>query len=72
MVKSPVYKTAPPAYSLTGRNDMPGDTTVKPGPGAYKPEKVFVDKHHMPAFSFGIRHSQYSGTLITDADVSGE
>lgn len=34
------YKQAQPHYSMLGRNMMPGDTTLKPGPGAYKPENV--------------------------------
>lgn len=49
---------------------MPGDTTLKPGPGAYKPENVYYDKKIAPKFSFGIRHSQYSGTLITQDDMA--
>lgn len=70
-VQSEKYKSAPPKYSLTGRNEMPGDTTLKPGPAAYSPEKQFKNaKNREPAFSFGVRHSQYSGTLITQADVS--
>lgn len=36
-----VYKMRNPAYSLTSRNDPPGDTTMKPGPGAHSPEKVY-------------------------------
>ena len=35
-------KTKLPAYSMTGRNSMPGDNTTKPGPGAYSPEKVMM------------------------------
>ncbi|CAJ0956488.1 unnamed protein product [Ranitomeya imitator] len=33
------YKYKPPHYSMTARNSLPGDTTQKPGPGAYSPEK---------------------------------
>ena len=36
------YKTKQPGYSLTGRNNMPGDNTQKPGPGAHSPERVYV------------------------------
>jgi hypothetical protein len=25
---------------MTGRNNMPGDSTLKPGPGSHHPEKV--------------------------------
>jgi hypothetical protein len=65
-----LYKQREPGYSITGRNEMPGDTTLKPGPGAYKPETVHQDKKIAPKFSFGIRHSQYSGTLITQDDMA--
>ena len=34
------YKSEPPHYSMLGRNNMPGDTTKKPGPGSHSPEKV--------------------------------
>lgn len=33
-------KPKSPAYSVSSRYQMPGDTTPKPGPGAYSPEKV--------------------------------
>lgn len=65
-------KQAMPKYSVIGRNEMPGDATKKPGPGAYSPENVRINKKQAGAFSFGTRHSQYSGTLITETDVSGE
>lgn len=29
-----------PAYTMNGRNYMPTDTTLKPGPGQHSPEKV--------------------------------
>ena len=34
------YKSQPPSYSLSIRYPVPSDTTLKPGPGAYTPEKV--------------------------------
>ena len=34
------YKPKSPAYSLSTRYNVPSDTTMKPGPGAYTPEKV--------------------------------
>ncbi|XP_078663482.1 ciliary microtubule associated protein 1A-like isoform X1 [Branchiostoma floridae x Branchiostoma belcheri] len=56
-----------PLYSMTGRNQMPGDTTKKPGPGAHSPEKVYQNaKRKQPEFSFGIRHSEYIAPLIVD------
>lgn len=29
-----------PAYTMNGRNYMPEDSTLKPGPGQHSPEKV--------------------------------
>ena len=29
-----------PAYTMNGRNYMPVDSTLKPGPGQHRPEKV--------------------------------
>ena len=34
------YKNQQPAYSLTSRNITPGDTVIKPGPGAHQSEQV--------------------------------
>ena len=34
------YKEKRPSYSMTSRNTMPGDATIKPGPGAHSPERV--------------------------------
>jgi len=60
------YKNKGPQYSMTSRNNMPGDGTQKPGPGAHSPEKVYVTKRQPSSFSFGIRHSQYIAPLIVD------
>ncbi len=60
------YKQEPPHYSMLGRNVMPGDTTVKPGPGSHSPEKVIINKPIAPGYSFGIRHTQYEAPLIVD------
>jgi len=35
-----VYKGRAPLYTLRPRVAMPGDSTLKPGPGAHSPEKV--------------------------------
>lgn len=43
-----------------------GDTSQKPGPGAHSPEKVDMNKKRMPAYSMGVRHSEYLCPLITD------
>ena len=42
------------------------DSTKKPGPGAYSPEKVTVNKPSAPGFSMGIRHSEYVAPLIVE------
>ncbi|XP_031561561.1 outer dense fiber protein 3-like [Actinia tenebrosa] len=60
------FKSRKPIYSINGRNYAPGDSTLKPGPGAYSPEKVYVDKKSAPRFTFGVRHSEYIAPLITD------
>jgi len=56
------------AYSLQGRTTIPGDKTVKPGPGAHRPENVYVNTPDAPAFSMGIRHSDYVAPLIIRYD----
>lgn len=65
---SNLFKNAPPAYSMTARNTLPGDNTCKPGPGAHSPESAEKTKRKAPTFSFGIRHSQYTAPLIVAAD----
>lgn len=64
-----VYKERPASYSLTSRNPMPGDTSQIPGPGAHPAENVRANRKSAPAFSFGIRHSQYKGEFISAADM---
>ncbi|CAG0883629.1 unnamed protein product [Darwinula stevensoni] len=39
-IDASVYKQKSPNYSLSGRTLMPGDHTIKPGPGAHSPEKM--------------------------------
>ncbi|XP_038561630.1 outer dense fiber protein 3-B [Micropterus salmoides] len=60
------YRQKPPQYSMTGRNFSPGETTKKPGPGAYYPERVTFTRAKAPSFSFGLRHSQFISPLIVD------
>ncbi|KAK2188774.1 hypothetical protein NP493_123g07010 [Ridgeia piscesae] len=60
------YKLKAPTYSMIARNVMPGDSCLKPGPGAHSPERVYINKRQMPSFSFGIRHSVYEAPLIID------
>ncbi|XP_072322214.1 ciliary microtubule associated protein 1A-like [Scyliorhinus torazame] len=67
-VTSPnTYKYKPPQYSIIGRNQLPSDSTRKPGPGSHSPEKVIANRNIAPAFSFGIRHSEYLAPVIVNA-----
>ena len=66
VTKPGTYKQEPPHYSMTARNEMPGDSTQKPGPGKYSPEKVWMHKRQAPGYSFGIRHSMYEAPLIVE------
>ena len=42
------------------------DSTKIPGPGAYSPDKVYVNKPAAPKFSLGIRHSEFVSPLIIE------
>jgi len=64
-----LYKTRAPEFSMTGKNDMPGDRTTKPGPGAHSPEKVYVTKKSAPALTFGVRHSEFTTPMLSAHDV---
>ncbi|GCC37903.1 hypothetical protein chiPu_0016412 [Chiloscyllium punctatum] len=61
-----IYKRKLPSYSMLGRYDLPTYYTQKPGPGAHSPEKVTVNKPRPPAFSMGLRHSEFVTPLIID------
>lgn len=68
IVHTNVYKNKSPFYSITGRNQLPTDATQKPGPGAHSPEKVVFNRRSAPAYSFGMRHSEYIAPLILDPE----
>ncbi|XP_003387090.2 PREDICTED: outer dense fiber protein 3-like [Amphimedon queenslandica] len=61
-----IYTPRAPGYSMLGRSYMPGDATMKPGPGAYSPERVYLNKTQAPRFSMGIRHSEFITPLILE------
>ncbi|CAH1796692.1 unnamed protein product [Owenia fusiformis] len=65
-VQPNVMRNQAPRYSLLGRNHMPGDGTVKPGPGAHRPEVVDLNKPAAPKHSLGIRHSEFVTPLIME------
>ncbi|XP_013384679.1 outer dense fiber protein 3 [Lingula anatina] len=58
------WRNKAPIYGLQSRHYMPGDTTVKPGPGAHRPERVTVHKPTPPKHSLGVRHSEFVCPLI--------
>ncbi|KAM6301739.1 ciliary microtubule associated protein 1A-like [Podargus strigoides] len=60
-VSTNVYKQRAPQYSMLARNDLPGDTTMKPSPNAYYPQQS-----RQRGVTFGIRHSDYLTPLIVD------
>lgn len=64
VIEPSAYKNKQPQYSMIARNELPSDGTRKPGPGAYRPEQVYVNKKILPKYSFGIKHSEYSGTMV--------
>ncbi|XP_042198750.1 outer dense fiber protein 3-like protein 2 [Callorhinchus milii] len=61
-----VYLRRPPAYSMLGRGPEPRNLAQRPGPGAHRPEKVNLHKPSVPAFSLGVRHSEYVTPFIID------
>lgn len=54
MIEPSLYMKRDPAYSLAGRFEVIVDKSVKPGPGAYYPEKV-IDIQYLPGYSMHIR-----------------
>lgn len=44
-------KPKPPVFSMGSRYNVPTDAALKPGPGAYRPEKLNLG--HIPCYSFG-------------------
>ncbi|XP_064397996.1 ciliary microtubule associated protein 1A-like isoform X2 [Halichondria panicea] len=63
VVNSQVYGHKSPSYSLHDRCSLPGDHSMKPGPGAHSPEKNECYKKN-PAYSFGIKHSEYLANFL--------
>ncbi|XP_014817435.1 PREDICTED: outer dense fiber protein 3B [Calidris pugnax] len=61
LVDANVYKQRAPKYSMAARNYLPGDNTLKPGPGTYT-----LEQGRQRGQTFGIRHSNYLVPLIVD------
>ena len=57
-----------PAYTMNGRNYMPEDTTLKPGPGQHSPEKVNWKREHK---TFGCYQLLMISTTYTAACARG-
>ena len=53
MTDPSTYKKKMPQYSMTARNELPSDSTRKPGPGAHRPEQVLSPFYPLlyPVFS---------------------
>ena len=49
-----VYKGRAPLYTLRSRVPMPGDNTLKPGPGAHSPERVGGHYEYLPTYCIHI------------------
>lgn len=69
IVNPNLYKDCAPIYTMLERRFLPGDKTIKPGPGAHYPELVKLHKPIPPEYSMGIRHSEFLLPLITEADA---
>lgn len=61
-----IYRNRKPIFSMTARNNAPGDRTLKPGPGAHRPELCYATFKRQPSFHFGQRWSEYVAPLIVD------
>jgi len=68
-VSQNIYKRKAAQYSMLARRFAPGDKTQKPGPGQHYPEQVKINKHAMPQYSMGIRHSEYITPLICNDEL---
>lgn len=55
-----------PKFSMSSKAYMPPEGTLTPGPGAHAPEKVQVTTKRAPAYSLGVRHSEYAADNLSD------
>ncbi|XP_020784541.1 outer dense fiber protein 3-like protein 2a [Boleophthalmus pectinirostris] len=55
-----------PSFSMQPRTQRPSYTSGVPGPGAYSPEKFYLHLPKRPAFTMGIRHSEFVTPLVVD------
>ncbi|XP_061395458.1 ciliary microtubule associated protein 1A-like [Musca vetustissima] len=54
------FRKSPPKYSMHTRHKVISDEHLKPGPGAYCPER-YIKHKSVPAPSFSIRHTPHLG-----------
>ncbi|KAF7698887.1 outer dense fiber protein 3-B-like [Silurus meridionalis] len=66
VVDTNIYKLKSPQFSMSGRNELPGDRSQNPGPGAHYPEQVTFTRPKAPSFTFGVRHSEHLAPLILE------
>ena len=50
-----------PSYSLHLRTELVTDKSLRPGPGSHK---VVAQCKQPPAYSFGVKHSQYIASYL--------
>jgi len=64
------YRTKRPQYTLVGRTSLPGDSTMKPGPGAHQLQHsvAFLQRPQPGRHTMGVRHSEFITPLIVDVD----
>eukprot|EP00055_Hartaetosiga_balthica_P009980 m.41088 g.41088 ORF g.41088 m.41088 type:complete len:258 (+) comp6978_c0_seq2:87-860(+) len=65
-------KKLAPSFSMSGRTYMPDAGTETPGPGQHALQRVDVTKSKAPAFSMGVKHSEYTTALIIDVPEDRE
>ncbi|XP_069481379.1 protein CIMAP1C [Ambystoma mexicanum] len=63
---SNLYLEAAPVYTMQPRTELLADRGQTAGPGSYSPERVTLHKPRAPVYSFGMRHSEFSVSLVTD------
>ncbi|XP_059209862.1 outer dense fiber protein 3-like protein 2a [Centropristis striata] len=61
-----IYHQRQPSFSIQKRTKRPNYSSAIPGPGAYSPEKFHTHLPKPPAFTLGVRHSEFVTPLVVD------
>lgn len=61
-----IYHQRQPSFSMQRRTKRPSYSSAIPGPGTYSPEKFHVHLPKPPAFTLGVRHSEFVTPLVVD------